>query len=409
MLEQLKSVQTLFVRGGAFYDKSIIFLTLLVLASCTPPNEENEEDATQNQATCEVSSGNSLETGQELVANLTCNVSETHQGEKLNITYDASLTSLKLIVGEKETVGQSGKLTHTLPKQEKFQAKLKLTGVTAGKGQIQFKILSQESNWGFTVVSGVKPFLSGVVTASVFTKMQDTSGKAYGRSVMRLDTSETLLSNDETVCKDAPLNALLVSSDDFVTCEKVHVQKGNNTNHVIIPKQTWGLNETYKVAVRTASGASAFNRSGNAVSFTTNNANHNTAAHITRFDVASFSKVDGNSFHLEKDGELWYFINKGLTAPRYDASECQAINYKATDDKQFKHLAGRSRTDKVFVRTILDQSINYIVSGSSTGVNAHSLLARLDGFNVAPNHSPVGQSKTGGLYYLCSVKIPERS
>ncbi len=123
------------------------------MAGCTPPAEEEEEENTQNQATCEVSSGNSLTTGQELVANLTCTASTIYQGKKLSITYDESLTSLKLVVGEKETVGQSGTLTHTLPKQEKFQAKLKLTGVTAGKGQLKFNILRKESNWAFTVVN----------------------------------------------------------------------------------------------------------------------------------------------------------------------------------------------------------------------------------------------------------------
>ncbi len=351
-----------------------------------------------------------MTTGQELVTNLTCTVSETHQGEKLNITYDQSLTSLKLIVGEKETVAQSGKLTYTLPKQEKFQAKLKLTGGTAGKGQLNFKILSQESDWSFTVVQG-RPkswTLGAAVTASAFTKMQDTSGKAYGRSVMRLDTSQALLSNDEEHCEDAPLNALLVSSDNFVTCEKVHVQKGDNTNHVIIPKQTWDLNKTYKVSVRTAGGASAFNRSGNPVSFTTNNANHNTAAHVTRFDVGSRPKVLNNHFHLEKDGELWYYINKGKIIPSYDSSECQAINYKAINNKQFKNLNSNNQADREFARTLLDAN-SYYLSGGNTDTNVRQLDVGDDGRGRVPYAVAPGYVARYSAYYLCFVKIPERT
>ncbi len=155
MLEQIKSIQNPVVRGGAFYDKIIVFLTLLVLAGCTPPAEEQEDGETEKgNATCEVSSGSSVSTGQELVANLTCTTSTIYQGKRLNIDYDESLTSLKLVVGEKETVGQSGKLSYILPRKKEFQAKLKLTGVTAGKGQLQFKILSKKSNWAFTVING---------------------------------------------------------------------------------------------------------------------------------------------------------------------------------------------------------------------------------------------------------------
>ncbi len=155
MLEQIKSIQNPAVGRGAFYDKIIVFLTLLVLAGCTPPAEENKEGGTKKgNATCEVSSGSSLTTGQELVANLTCTATSVYQGKRLNITYDASLTSLKLVVSGRETAGQSGKLTYTLPKQERFQAKLKLTGVKAGKGQLKFKILSKKSNWAFAVVNG---------------------------------------------------------------------------------------------------------------------------------------------------------------------------------------------------------------------------------------------------------------
>ncbi len=386
-------------------------MTLLVLAGCTPPAEENKEGETKKgEATCEVNSNSSVSTGQELVANFTCTTTSIYQGKKLNITYDESLTSLKLVVSGEETTGQSGKLTYTLPKQEEFQAKLKLTGVTTGKGQLKFKILSKKSNWDFTVVQGGPKALTlgAAVASTAFTKMQDTSGKAYGRSVMRLDTSQTLLSNDETVCKDAPLNALLVSSDDFVTCEKVFVQKGDNTNYVIIPKQTWGLNETYKVAVRTASGASAFNRSGNAVSFTTNNANHNTVAHITRFDVGSRPKVLNNHFHLEKDGELWYFINKGTTMPNYDASECQAINYKATDDKQFKNLADNNQDDRVFARTILNGNTSAFIANIS-GPNVVGYLLRASSDGRAGLNFTAGRRYGQPFYYLCSVKIPERA
>ncbi len=415
MLEQLKSNQNPSVRRRSFYDKIMIFLTLLALASCTPPAEENEEgNEASNDVKCKVNSNSSVTTGQELVAKLTCTASTIYQGKKLNITYDESLASLKLVVGAKETVGQSGKLSYILPRKKEFQAKLKLTGVTAGTGQLQFKILRKKSNWDFTVVRGSlmpstpKALTLGVaVTATAFTKMQDTSGKAYGRSVMRLDTSQTLVSNDKTSCQDAPLNALLVSSDDFLNCEKVHVQKGDNTNHVIIPKQTWDLNKTYKVAVKTASGASAFNRSGNPVSFTTNNANHNTAAHVTGFDVGSRPKVLNNQFHLEKDGELWYYISKGNTAPSYSSSECRSINYKATDNKQFRNLTNTNQTDRAFARTIFSSDSYYIIN-SNAGVSFYYLKASADG-NTTPLSVPVGQRSARPFYYLCFVKIPERA
>ncbi len=396
--------------GGVFYDKSIVFLTLLVLAGCVPPAEESEEENTQNQAMCEVASDNSITTGEELVANFTCKVSTIYQGKKLDIAYDESLTSLKLVVSKgeetEETVGQGGELAYILPRQEQFQAKLKLTGVTAGTGQLQFKILREESNWDFTVIQGGPEGLTlgAAVTSTAFTKMQDTAGKAYGRSVMRLDTSQTLVSNDEAVCEDTPLNALLVSSDDFVTCEKVFVQKGVRTSHLIIPKQTWGLNKTYKVAVKTAGGASAFNRSGNPVSFTTNNANHNTTAHITGFDVGQRPKVLRNHFHLEKDGELWYYINKGDLVPRYDASECRTINYKAADDTQFKNLNSGNSADRDFARAVFGNTSRFYI-GSFTG-----------GFNVLRNHSngvitrfSTGTIAPSDIHYFCSMKIPERA
>ncbi len=181
------------------------------MAGCTPPAEENEGEATQNQATCEVTSGSSLATGQELVADLTCAVSNIYQGKRLSITYDESLTSLKLVVsGDKavgqiggETVGQSGTLNYKLPRKKEFQAKLKLAGVAAGKGQLKFKILRKKSNWDFTVVNGGSNSSSGssggskaltlgaAVTSTAFTKMQDTSGKVNEREIpvlCRLDT-----------------------------------------------------------------------------------------------------------------------------------------------------------------------------------------------------------------------------
>ncbi len=364
------------------------------MAGCTPPAEENEGEATQNQATCEVTSGSSLATGQELVADLTCAVSNIYQGKRLSIAYDESLTSLKLVVSGDKAVGQIGTLNYKLPRKKEFQAKLKLTGVAAGKGQLKFKILRKKSNWDFTVVAA----------DNALTKMQDSSGKAYGRSVLRLDTSQTLVSNDETVCRNAPLNALLVSSDNFTTCEKVYVQKGDNTNHVIIPKQTWGLNKTYKLAVKTASGAFALNRSGNPVSFNTNNANHNTVAHVTKFDAGSIPQVLNNHFHLEKDGELWYYINKGTNAPRYDASECRSINYKATDDKQFKNLSGLNQADRELAKTILNRNSYYIASVTGGG---NTRLYRLS--TTIGTNSNVGGPLASNLYYLCFVKIPERA
>ncbi len=405
---------------------------MLVLAGCVPPAEENEEDAAQNQATCEVDSSSSLTTGQELVANLTCTVSTIYQGKRLSIAYDESLTSLKLVVlGDKavgqiegETVGQSGKLSYILPRKAEFQAKLKLTGVTAGKGQLQFKILRKKSNWAFTVVNGgsnpspnsgggstpstPKALTLGVaVTATAFTKMQDTSDKAYGRSVMRLDTSQTLVSNDKTVCEDTPLNALLVSSDDFLNCEKVYVQKGNKTNHVIIPKQTWGLNKTYKVAIKTAGGASAFNRSGNPVSFATNNANHNTVAHITGFDVDSFSQVLTDDFHLEKDGELWYYIDKGDRIPRYDSSECQAVDYQNTKSVKFKNLNNDNSGNRALAQAVFGDTQRHYVGRAFTATV--TVIWTLNG--IRPSGYSINNKIAGinNIYYFCSVTIPERT
>ncbi len=412
MLEQIRSIQTLFVRGVAFYDKSIVFLTMLVLAGCVPPGEEEKEDGLASNIKCEVDSSESVTTGEELVANVACNTPELVQGRKLQVIYDESLTSLKLVVAEEETIGEDGKLTYTLPNQEQFQAKLKLTGVAEGEGKVKFKILSQKSNWAFTVVRGEpKAFLGEAVVASVFTKMQDSSGKAYGRSVMRLDTSETLVSNDEAVCKDAPLNALLVSSDDFVTCEKVFVQKGDNTNYVIIPKQTWALNETYKVAIKTANGGSAFNRSGNPVSFSTNNANHKTTAHVTRFDAGARPKVLDNQFHLEKDGELWYYISKGGVLS-WNPTECQEINYQTTSDVKFTNLATNNLSDRKFARSLGFES-RYIAGPHRFAgwVTVFRTTSALDsrGSRYKGSGERAGRHTYKKFHYFCSVKIPERT
>ncbi len=408
MLEQIKSIQTLFVRGGAFYDKSIVFLTMLVLAGCVPPGEEEKEDGLASNIKCEVDSTESVTTGEELVANVTCNTPELAQGRKLQVIYDESLTSLKLVVAEEETIGEDGKLTYTLPNQEQFQAKLKLTGVAEGEGQVKFKILSQKSNWAFTVVRGGPRALTlgADVAASVFTKMQDSSGKAYGRSVMRLDTSETLVSNDEVHCENAPLNALLVSSDDFANCEKVYVQKGANTNYVIIPKQTWALNKTYKVAIKTANGGSAFNRSGNPVSFSTNDANHKTTAHVTRFDAGARPKVLDNQFHLEKDGDLWYYISKGDTLPQYNPTECQEINYQNADDVKFTNLASIDDSAKELARSLNRRTRRYIADAAGNNrvkVFVTTLSSKKTFFHT------VGKHPFHIFIYFCSVQIPERT
>ena len=391
--------------------KSITLGSIMALFACNPPADESksDQDKVDKKSNCQVYLKGPLQVGKESTANLTCQLAELYQGRNLKMTYDQDLTSLKLVSSGKETVGKKGILHYKLPKKDQFEAQLKLTGVKTGSGQVNIRVLNVKTTFKFTAVPGSPKGLTSVASTH-FSKMSDSSGKAYGRSVMRLDTGQVLTSNNETICKNASVNALLVSSDHFVNCEKVYVKKGKNTNHLIIPMQTWQLDTSYKVGVKTASSVSLLAKNGVAATFTTNNANHNSSAHIKNFDAESINNgIKDNEFHLQNDGTLWMFIYLSRRVPKFVLETCRlTIDYQAKDNKQFAPFTATGATTRRFAASILGESPshNYLIGGDNTNTK-YGMLANFDRSSVSI--SAINTNHRSYYHYLCFVKIPTRS
>ena len=146
------AVSNLKQNWGYFYYKNTTVLLLIFLVGCNDPASE-EDTEKKGTASCGVKASGSLKVGETFVADLTCNLPDFYQGKELKISYDRSFASLELVASDKEIVGEKGSLAHTLPEKEEFEAKLKLTGIKAGKSKVNFKILSQESDWDLTIAS----------------------------------------------------------------------------------------------------------------------------------------------------------------------------------------------------------------------------------------------------------------
>ncbi len=242
--------------------------------------------------------------------------------------------------------------------------------------------------------------------ASLVSKMQDPTGKAYGRSVLKLETNHTLVSQSTRGACSTTANTLLVSADGFVNCDAVFVKKGHNTNHVVIPKETWKLNATYEIGIMTSIGAKPVKDvTGNVLSFTTNNDTHDSTNPIKNFDVGGFSKLKDDDFHLDKDGKLWFYRNEGNTLRRYNANTCKNMfGYQNVNSQNFTpeitNAGGRTLAKDVLGsgskhylvgnRTISSVFIRSITTGSSTD-------------------KTIGLDHDKLFFYLCGVEIPDRS
>ncbi len=246
-----------------------------------------------------------------------------------------------------------------------------------------------------------------VSSLSAMSKMQDSAGKAYGRSVLKLDTEQTLVSQSTRGACSTTANTLLVSADGFVNCDAVFVKKGNGKNHVIIPKETWKLNATYQIGIMTSIGAKPLkDLAGNVLSFTTNNDTHDSTNAIKEFDVGGFTKLKGDDFHLDKDGKLWFYRKEGNTVPAYDANTCKNMfSYQNVNSHNFmpETTSGGGRT---LAKDIIGGTSTYYLTANAGGDTMTRVVNINSGSSGTWSRRHYG-SKT--FYYLCGVEIPARS
>ncbi len=287
-----------FVRGVDFSCKPYLALGFAFLVACTPPAEENEESGTVAKASCEVSASGNVQVGSEYTADLSCKLPGIYQGKKLQISYGQNINSLKLVVGEEEQEGQNSKIIYKLPAKPTFDAKVKLTASTAGASHLGIRILGVKSKWEYTAVragSG-NSNSGGVVSALSFDSMKSNRGKTYTRGILNLQTTQAISSHDTLGACSTTAGTLLISSDDFVNCEAVHVDSGGSNNKWLIPKAEWKTSTTYKIGVRLASGnVSKFKKSGADVSFTTGSLTHD---RFNRLDMGTDLKLAQNGVYL---------------------------------------------------------------------------------------------------------------
>ncbi len=242
--------------------------------------------------------------------------------------------------------------------------------------------------------------------ASVVSKMQDSAGKAYGRSVLKLDTSHTLFSQSTRGACSTRANTLLVSADGFVNCDAVFVKKGGR-NHVVIPKETWKLNVTYQIGMMTSIGAKPLKDvAGNVLSFTTNNETHDSTNAIKEFDVGGFAKLKGDDFHLDKDGKLWFYRNEGSNVPAYDANACKTMfDFQNVNSDNFmpETTSGGGRTLAKDILASGPSTYHYLVDNVGSRTKVRNIVS---GTETTFDRSY--QPHTF-FYYLCGVEIPDRS
>ena len=101
---------------------AILPVASLAVAACNPPaGDSGDEDNNEipKDVLCEVTSSGSIELGSEYTASLACELPTLHQGNRLRISYGDALSSLKLVVDNKEQEGKAvANLSYRLPRNK---------------------------------------------------------------------------------------------------------------------------------------------------------------------------------------------------------------------------------------------------------------------------------------------------
>ena len=219
----------------------------------------------------------------------------------------------------------------TLPSQYKgitgFQIELDASSIkkTDALGEVEYDVILKDRNnqvrKAFTITYNT--FFATTFPVITFKSIQDSSSKTYGRSplsVVPVNSATTILSHATRTTCSTTENTILISSDNWTNCEAVYVKKGPNNNFVLIPKETWALNTTYKVGVRGNTSPSAVHSSvvqlkqgQSFVSFETNNSNGggDAGSDTGSLDLGSSMASDfhtyGNKIYLRDDGYSFIF------------------------------------------------------------------------------------------------------
>ena len=222
----------------------------------------------------------------------------------------------------------------TLPSQYKgitgFQIELDASSIkkTDALGEVEYDVILKDRNNQVRKAFTITYNTFDTTLSVTFKSIQDSSSKTYGRSplsVVPKHSAITILSHATRTTCSTTENTILISSDNWTNCDAVYVKKGPNNNFILIPKEAWALNTTYKVGVRgnSASIVWPLRKGQSLVSFETSNSNHggrNAWSDTGSLDISSSMASDlhtyGNKIYMRGDGYSFiFYYNKGNILP----------------------------------------------------------------------------------------------
>ena len=378
--------------------KKLIFASSLIpfVMACSSAQEEEEVEV-RGSVSCQFQAeGKKIKLGTTLSTQLSCTVPKTLQGKVLVVEYDKNLLE---VAHDDKLVPNPGKLEVTLPKKNKFAAKLDLKGISVGDVKFALKLQTFKKSFSAQV-------FEGFVEATAFDKMEDTNKIVYKKSPLRIDTSTKLVSHTTDGACSNNVGSLLVSQDKFKTCDAVSVHKGNVNNYLILPVKEWKSNSNYQIGVRETDKITKVGLNSQPLTFATTI--HSNGSDYQELDVSSGLGAWEDKIHLSKDGFLWFYIKTPSVMPvsTYNGSACSGlIDYAGKLVQSKKQM---SKIDLDMLRHALglikyDTSWMYIGAMEAHGLRAYYIKDNTDDLT--------GKSSNllGRNYYACWMLPAKRS
>ncbi len=127
-----------------------LLASLTILSACNPSKDSEDEDNKLATVGCEIEgSTTQVVKGEQITANLACNLESIEEDLELTLKYDANLINLS---ASGQAQAQAGSVKITLPKDGSFKSTLNIQGLKIGKSQIDLKVKDIAKKWDFKVV-----------------------------------------------------------------------------------------------------------------------------------------------------------------------------------------------------------------------------------------------------------------
>ena len=301
--------------------KKLIFASSLIpfAMACNTVKEEGLE--VKGSVSCKFQAeGKKIKLGTTLSTQLSCTIPKALQGKVLVIEYDKNLLE---VAHDDKPVLNPGKLEVTLPKKSRFATKLDLKGISVGDVEFALKLQKFKKSFSAQVFGEL---FGELIEAKAFSKMEDASKKVYTYSPLRIDASTKLVSHTTQGACSNKVGSLLVSQDEFKTCDAVSVHKGDANDYLILPVKAWKANANYQIGIRETDKIRRVGLNSQPVTFATANDSVNELAY-QELAVSSGLGVWDDKVYLSKDGYLWFYIKTPLNMPvsNYNGSACSGL------------------------------------------------------------------------------------